>query len=152
MNRHLTHVTGEIARIWRGSPDRQRPPALLVDEANDNFATLAARLLREHPAIRLDALIDRLAEQARLDDLRLGGWAVDSGLWGPELYRREAAAAVQRLVGRSLALADDGGWLATPTTEPARGVEPSPVTAGDGWPRRVSRAASQTPDQEEKDG
>ena len=105
----LTATLTRIARILRGPAAR---PVAAADTGGDYFEALAAQLLRESPAIALDTLIDRVAEAALIDDYRRGGWVVDSGLWGPGLYRREAAAAVRRLVGQTLVLEDDGGWLA----------------------------------------
>lgn len=106
----ITATLTTIARALRGWVHQPAAPA--ADDGGDYFEALAAQLLRESPAIALDTLIDRVAEASLIDDCRHGGWVVDCGLWGPGLYRREAAAAVRRLVGQTLVLEDDGGWLA----------------------------------------
>jgi hypothetical protein len=82
------------------------------------FETLALQFLREAHTVNLQELIERVAEAALRAEIRRGGWAIDAGVWGPTIYRHEATLAVQRLVGRTLVLEDDGALLAVWATSP----------------------------------
>ena len=53
-------------------------------------------------------IIERVAEDAMRADQAQGAWVVDVGLWGRDRYRREALAAFQQMLGRSLVLQIDG--------------------------------------------
>ena len=62
------------------------------------------------------AIIERVAEDALRADQARGAWVVDVGIWGQDLYRREALAAFQQMLGRSLVLQvnDLGHCLVSP--------------------------------------
>lgn len=112
MSRHRRQFTAWVARVLLGVPAEPLSALHRLGRAGDDYEALARRILRETPTIRFDVLIERVAEEALAEELHRGGWASDVALWGPALFRREATAAVRRMVGRSLVLADDGGLLA----------------------------------------
>lgn len=88
------------------------PADLRAQIGKGEYEMLALHLLRQEQTISIEALIERIAEEAYRADLRAGGAVVDIGVWGPGLYRRDVTLAVCRLVGRTLVLEDDGGPLA----------------------------------------
>jgi len=52
--------------------------------------------------VLVDWLAERLLARSRCEDP--SSWIVDIGLWGPWLFRREAAAAIKELKGRFLTI------------------------------------------------
>jgi hypothetical protein len=112
MSRHRGQFATWVARVLLGVPAEPLPTLHRLGRAGDDYEAIARRILRATPTIRFDVLIEQVAEEALADELHQGGWASDVALWGPALFRREATAAVRRMVGRSLVLADDGGLLA----------------------------------------
>ncbi len=80
---------------------------------------LILRLLHERHDLTLDAIVERVAEEAMLAEQRRGGWVTDIIFWGPPLFRREALAAVHQMLGRSLVLEGEaeGPWFVVPALE-----------------------------------
>jgi hypothetical protein len=108
MSHRIAAITNAARRLFRGAG---RTPAAAAVAPGD-FEALALHYLRQAHTVNLQELIERVAEEALRAEIRQGGWAVDAGVWGPTLYHREATRAVQRLVGRTLVLEDDGALLA----------------------------------------
>lgn len=86
-----------------------------ASEVDDlSYEDLIRQELGRTDALDLAELIERVALEAmRLEAIR-GAWTTDVGLWGPSVFRREAASAVRRMIGRSLALQAEGTPLAMP--------------------------------------
>ncbi|HLG51226.1 MAG TPA: hypothetical protein VKY56_06265 [Chloroflexota bacterium] len=84
------------------------------DLAPVDYETLIRMVLLAHEALDLDLLIDEVAAGAMRQEIRNGAWVSDVGIWGPIIFRREAAAAVRRMIGRSLALGYEGAPIAMP--------------------------------------
>jgi hypothetical protein len=112
MSQRRRQFTAWVNRMLLGTPAEPLPAIQRLGRAGDDYEAIARRILRATPTIRFDVLIEQVAEEALAEELHRGGWASDVALWGPALFRREATAAVRRMVGRSLVLADDGGLLA----------------------------------------
>src|SRR4051812_26086185 len=109
MNRLFAAIARPFRRIYA---DAERATALRGEIFAGDFEALALHYLRQAHTVNLQELIERVAEEALRAEIRQGGWAVDAGVWGPAIYHREATRAVQRLVGRTLVLEDDGALLA----------------------------------------
>lgn len=108
----LRWFSDDAPRAPGGANEPPLPGDLLARTHEGEYETRALSILRQERTIGIEVLIERVAEEAYRADLRAGGAVVDIGVWGPLLYRREATAAVCRLVGRTLVLEDDGGPLA----------------------------------------
>lgn len=50
----------------------------------------------------LSTLIERVTEQLIRTEVRMGGWMIDAGVWGPFVYRSQVAKLVQTLNGQML--------------------------------------------------
>jgi hypothetical protein len=109
MSRLIAAVTRSIRRYYA---DAERATAFAGEVSAGDFEALALHFLRQAHTVNLQELIERVAEEALRAEIRGGGWAVDAGVWGPAVFRMEATRAVQRLVGRTLVLEDDGALLA----------------------------------------
>ena len=72
--------------------------------------TIVADRLAGGPPVPFPALVDWLAGR-RLAEHRGDptSWVLDIGLWGPWLFRREAAGALEALVGRFLKIEEERG-------------------------------------------
>ena len=72
--------------------------------------TIVAGRLAGGPPVRFPALVDWLAgrflAEHRGDPT---SWVLDIGLWGPWVFRREAAGALEALVGRFLKIEEERG-------------------------------------------
>jgi hypothetical protein len=85
-----------------------------------SYEALILRTLRENEGLGLDAVVERVAQEA-LHAEQLGGtWTTDVAVWGPALYRRETMRAMRRMLGQSIVLEGegDGPWLAVPVGVP----------------------------------
>jgi hypothetical protein len=108
----LIAALANVARTFFAAADLADSPSANGPIPAGEFETLALQFLREAHTVNLQELIEQVAEAALHAEIRRGGWAVDAGVWGPTVYRHEATQAVQRLVGRTLVLEDDGALLA----------------------------------------
>jgi hypothetical protein len=109
MSRPIAFITKLFRRIYS---DAEQATAGAGEVWGGDFEALAIHYLRQAHTVNLQELIERVAEEALRAEIRGGGWAVDAGVWGPTIFRQEATRAVQRLVGRTLVLEDDGALLA----------------------------------------
>lgn len=109
MSRLIAAITSSLRRIYAKAAGTTVGAGEVW--AGD-FEALAIHHLRQAHTVNLQELIERVAEEALRAEIRGGGWAVDAGVWGPAVFRQEATRAVQRLVGRTLVLEDDGALLA----------------------------------------
>lgn len=50
----------------------------------------------------LPTLIERVAEQIIRAEVRIGGWMIDAGVWGPFVFRSQVAKLVETLNGSML--------------------------------------------------
>ncbi len=115
-----------LARLVR-RPATQ-PPAPVAED--DWYEALAVQALRERGTVRLDVLANDVAERAMRDDLLRGGLEVDTALWGPAIYRRHAAHALQRMIGRALVLECEGPWALAVMVAPPGGGPAEQDTTG----------------------
>lgn len=83
-----------------------------------DFESLVRAVLLETGSLDLNSLIERVAGEAMRIETARGAWVTDVALWGPDLFRREATAAVRRMIGRSLALESEGAPIAIPVLSP----------------------------------
>lgn len=114
--------------------------------AAEYWDRLVRQVLEEEGPLGFEALRDRVAERAMREEQARGAWATDIALWGPGLYRREAAQAVRRMIGSSLVLRLDGPL---PAMAPAGSAEPTIQPREPG--RRISDSAPGEPPEQGKE-
>lgn len=115
MGRHLERIRMKVRKFVDLGLAMFRPDDCPREDVD--YEALVQTALLEAGSLGLNSLIDRVAAEAmRIETIR-GAWVSDVGLWGPELFRREAATAVRRMIGRSLALEFEGMPIAIPVFE-----------------------------------
>ena len=103
----LRDGTAWLARLWRpragphgGAADVATTGRIRLLEVprrslrSPQERRIAATLNQDGP-LPVDELIERVARDLYLEEVRLGAWAVDIGVYGPKLFFADTARAVE---------------------------------------------------------
>jgi hypothetical protein len=68
---------------------------------------LVCKILAAERPCSVSKMAKRIAEEMYYDELKLGAWVVDIGIWGSRLFEREAFVLLESMADRCLVVEEE---------------------------------------------
>lgn len=79
-----------------------------LPSADTDEERIVCHILRERKSCNMSELIAKLADEMYKDELLNGAWAVDIGLFGPKIFKRDARRVVLGMRDRHFFVETEG--------------------------------------------